>query len=108
MNYPQDDPNVKRRLEELEAELKQPQPVSSSSSSPNFIETVKTLYNQFLVWFKELPKLGQAAIVVVGLAMGLTLLRTLAELISLAISLAVVGGILYIGYKIFKSSKFSK
>ncbi|ERT06136.1 hypothetical protein M595_3937 [Lyngbya aestuarii BL J] len=108
MSYQQDDNHVKRRLEELEAELKQPQPVSQKSSPSDFRSTVKTLYNQFLVWFKELPKLGQAAIVVVGLAMGLTLLRTLAELISLAISLAVVGVIVYIGYQIFKSSKFSK
>ncbi len=105
----QDDNYVKRRLQDLEAELNQPQPMSNSSSTPNnFIETVKTLYNQFLVWFKDLPKLGQAAVVVVGLATGLTLVRTLAELISLAISLAVVGGIVYIGYQIFKSSKFSK
>ncbi|MDY7024569.1 MAG: hypothetical protein SWJ54_25015, partial [Cyanobacteriota bacterium] len=66
------------------------------------------LYSQFLVWFKDLPTLGQAAVVVVGLAVGLTLLRTVAELISLAISLAVVGVIVYIGYQIFKSSKFSK
>lgn len=108
MNYQQDDPNVKRRLEELEAELKQPQPAGNPSSNTDFIATVKTLYNQFLVWFKDLPKLGQAAIVIVGLAMGLTLLRTIAELISLAISLAVVGVIVYIGYQIFKSSKFSK
>ncbi|MEB3278192.1 MAG: hypothetical protein VKK42_04630 [Lyngbya sp.] len=108
MNYQQDDNQVKRRLEELEAELKQPQPVSNNTSTPNFIETVKTFYNQFLVWFKELPKLGQAAVVVVGLATGLTLLRTVAELISLAISLAVIGVIVYIGYQIFKSSKFSK
>ncbi|MEL7036903.1 MAG: hypothetical protein AAFO04_14960 [Cyanobacteria bacterium J06592_8] len=104
MNYQQDDNQVKRRLEELEAELNQPRTVSNDSDG-EFLSTLKTFYSQFLVWFQDLPKLGQAAVVVVGLAVGLTLLRTLAELISLAISLAVVGAIVYVVYKIYKNMK---
>lgn len=104
MNY-QDDPKVKQRLEDLESEFNQ---TSFLNSQSNFSQKLKTLYNQFLTWFKDLPKVGQIIVGVVGLAAGLTLLRTVVELISLAITLAVVGVIVYIGYQFFKSSKFSK
>ncbi len=104
MNY-QDDPKVKQRLEDLEAEFN---PTSFLGSKSDFSQKLKTFYNQFLTWFQQLPKVGQIIVGVVGLAAGLTLLRTVVELISLAITLAVVGVIGYIGYQFFKSSKFSK
>jgi phage shock protein PspC (stress-responsive transcriptional regulator) len=102
MSY-QDDPNVKRKLEDLEAELHNTRPLINSDK---FSEPIKKGYQQFMEWFKELPKVGQIAVAVVGIAAALTLLRTLVELISLAITLAVIGIIVYIGYQLFKSSKF--
>ncbi len=104
MTY-QNDPKTKRRLEDLEDELNQTRPLINTDQ---FSEPLKKGYQQFMTWFQELPKAGQIIVGVVGVAAGLMLLRTLVQLISLAITLAVVGIILYIGYQLFKSSKFSK
>lgn len=104
MSY-QDDPKVKRKLEDLEADLHNTRPLINSDK---FSEPLKKGYQQFLGWFKDLPKVGQIVVAVVGIAAALTLLRTLVELISLAITLAVIGIIVYIGYQLFKSSKFFK
>ncbi|MGC9526453.1 MAG: hypothetical protein ACP5D7_13030 [Limnospira sp.] len=107
MNY-QDDPNVKRRLEDIEAEIGSSSQFQPPPADANLTARLKTFYGQFIVWFKELPKAGQIVVGVVGLAAVLALLKALVELISLAVSLAVVGVIVYIGYQLFKSSKSSK
>ena len=104
MSY-QNDPRTKRRLEDLEAELNNPQPLINSDK---FSEPLKKGYQQFLAWFQELPKAGQIVVAVVAVAAAVMLLQTLVQLISLAITLAVVGIIVYIGYQLFKASKFFK
>lgn len=106
MSY-QDDRDVKRRLEDLEAEIGSSSQFQPPPASANLTASLKTFYGQFIVWLKELPKAGQIVVGVVGLAAVLALLKALAELISLAIGLAVVGAIVYIGYQLFKSSKSS-
>ncbi|MGB3536266.1 MAG: hypothetical protein WBA13_22460 [Microcoleaceae cyanobacterium] len=104
MSY-QNDKDVKRKLEDLEAEFHETQPLINSDK---FSEPIKKGYQQFLVWFKDLPKIGQIVVAVLAVAAGLMLLQTVVRLISLAITLAVVGIIVYIGYQLFKSSKFFK
>lgn len=105
MNY-QNDPKINRRLEQLEAEVNPNTPINPTPSDLN--SSLKTLYGQLMAHFKRLPKAGQIVIVSVGVIAGLALLKTLVELISLAISLAVVGAIVYIGYQVFKSSQKPK
>lgn len=104
MSY-QNNKDVKRKLEDLEAELHNTQPLINSDK---FSEPLKKGYQQFLTWFEGLPKTGQIVVAVVGIAAAITLLQTIVRLISLAITLAVIGIIVYIGYQLFKSSKFFK
>jgi hypothetical protein len=104
MSY-QNEKDVKRKFEDLEAELHDTQPLINTDK---FSEPIKKGYQQFLVWFKDLPKTGQIVVAVLTVAAGLMLLQTVVRLISLAITLAVIGIIVYIGYQLFKSSKFFK
>lgn len=100
------EPNFKQKLEDLDSETPySPQPMKANSSLP---ETLKTSYNQFLIWFKDLPQVGQIVVAVAGLATGFAVLKLAVELISMAISLAVVAVVIYIGYQFFKSSQSSK
>lgn len=100
------DPNFKQKLEDLESEIPYtPQPMREQINLP---QTVKTFYNQFLIWFKDLPQAGQIVVAVAGLATGFAVLKLAVELISMAISLAVVAVVIYIGYQFFKSSQSSK
>ncbi|MGF1490961.1 MAG: hypothetical protein ACFBSC_00595 [Microcoleaceae cyanobacterium] len=101
----QDDQDVKRRLEDLEAEINQ-QPVARSTQSSS--KTVKVYYQQFLSWFKDLPTAGQIVVGILGVFAGLALLKLVIQLISLAFSLAIVGGLGYIAYQIFKQTRSSK
>lgn len=108
LNY-QNDPKINDRLKELEAKINSESPQTTQTTSPSNLKiNLKTFYDKFIVWFNHLPKAGQIAIASVGLIAGLALLKTLIELISLAITLAVVGVIVYIGYQIFQSSQKSK
>ena len=100
------DPNFKQKLEDLESEIPYtPQPMQGQINLP---QTLKTFYNQFLIWFKDLPQVGQIIVAVAGLATGFAVLKLAVELISMVVSLAVVAVVIYIGYQFFKSSQSSK
>jgi hypothetical protein len=61
---------------------------------------VQTLYNQFLHRFQSLPKLGQVAVFGVGAIILLTVFNTVVQLISALMTLALLGVLVYIAYKL--------
>lgn len=67
----------------------------------------QTFYNQFLDKFQRLPKPGQVAVFVVGAIIVLTVFNTLVQLISALITLAVLGVLIYIAYKLAISPQSS-
>lgn len=100
------DPNFKQKLEDLESEIPYSrQPMRGQIHLP---ETLKTFYNQFQIWFKDLPQVGQIVVAIAGLATGFAVLKLAVELISMAISFTVIAVVIYIGYQFFKSSQSSK
>ncbi|MGL5081897.1 MAG: hypothetical protein ACRC8A_10470 [Microcoleaceae cyanobacterium] len=114
MNF-QDDPDLKRKLEDMEADLHRTQPITGSSQSSEsefsksaFSKSMTTYYKQFLAWFQDLPKVGQIVVGVIGVAAALALVKALVQLISLAFSLAVIAVVGYGAYQIFKSLSSSK
>ena len=93
---PQEPKNWQRQLEELQAKLKRQQPLQAN---PEITHSIETLYNQFLSWFRGLPKGGRVTVLAVGAIMGLTVLKSILDLLTLSISLAFFGGLLYLAYK---------
>lgn len=133
-------PDIERKLQELEAQLNQeaaspqtahntshstdhpgnpdlsshsfninteksqsPQPNDSTSSLlENFDwERIITLVKN---WFNQLPQIGKILVVLVAAFAGLSLLTSVLRLVSALITLAIVGVIVYLVYKVFFSS----
>lgn len=67
----------------------------------------QTFYNQFLNKFQSLPKPGQVAVFAIGAIIVLTVFNTVVQLISALITLAVLGVLIYIAYKLAISPQSS-
>lgn len=101
---PQDRQKVERKLQELEAELHSTQPLSQNQ---DLLSTLQSLKQQLAVWYRGLPTLGKGATIAVGGILALSVVTTVVNLIRLAFTLAVLGVLVYVGYKFFLTSKSS-
>lgn len=104
---PQENPDYKRRLQELEKELGNDQTTKSVETQPgqwgsvniNNLHSQKALFNQAVNWYNSLPNTGKVAVAIAGACVGFSLLRTVLQLVASLISLTLVGVILYLVYK---------
>lgn len=102
-----DNQDWQRRLEELEVEVNQ----STSSSTQEKTETVhpyveitdtssaSNWLNSVKEWFNGLAPIGQVAVGIIAIMLGFSVLNIFLKVISSLISVAVLGGLLYLGYK---------
>ncbi|MBO0349945.1 hypothetical protein J0895_12635 [Phormidium pseudopriestleyi FRX01] len=101
---PQERHKLERQLQELEAQIDQPQPLPSSTpSSPS----LKSVYQQLTLWYQELPDGGKLVAIAVGGVFALSAVSTVLNLVRLAFTLAAVGVLGFVGYKLFLASKSS-
>ncbi|MGB5963614.1 MAG: hypothetical protein WBG73_23460 [Coleofasciculaceae cyanobacterium] len=102
---PQENQDPQRRLQELEKEINQEnlkavgtrigQQLQQNLDSPQLSST----FNQVANWFKSLPSVAKVAVAIVAALMGISLLSSIMKLVAAVISLAILGVILYLGYK---------
>lgn len=102
-----DKQNWQRRLEELEVEVNR----SAASNQQKQTETLNPeveiantpsafrWLNSARDWFNGLAPIGQVAVGIAGIMVGFSLLSGLIKVVSSLISIAIVGGVLYLGYK---------
>lgn len=102
---PQENQDQQRRLQELEKEINQENlqavgtrigqqlqaSLNSAQRSP--------VFNQVANWFNSLPSVAKVAVAIVAALMGISLLSSIMKLVAAVISLAILGVILYLGYK---------
>ena len=110
-----DNQDWQRRLEELEVEVNQSTAsntqqktetvhpyveITDTSSVSNWLNTVKD-------WFNGLAPIGQVAVGIIAIMLGFSVLNIFLKVISSLISVAVLGGLVYLGYKfiVAESSK---
>ena len=113
---PQENRDYDRRLQELENELNNnrlPQSVDNRPGQPlgrtvNPSQPEKSVVNQVANWFNRLPKAGKVAVVAIATLIGFSVLRSVLQLVGALISLAIVGGLLYLVYKFFVTPQSSK
>ena len=74
--------------------------VNLSPKIQGWIETTKD-------WFNTLRKVGKAAAVIGGVWLGFSVVGAIFHVVSSIISIGIVGFILYVGYRLFSSSKES-
>ena len=107
------DRDLQSKLDEMEAELGNkdaasdvPQPVlpqielNPSPQVQGWIDRSKEL-------FQSLPKFGKVAVAVGGVWLGFSILGAVLHVVSSVVSIAVIGGILYVGYRLFNSDSES-
>lgn len=109
MNF-QDNRDNERRLQELEREINQSiptietrveQPLAENANS----EILASRLTQVANWFNSLPKPGKIVITIIAVLLGFSLLKSILQLVAALISLALLGVILYLGYKFLIAPK---
>jgi hypothetical protein len=103
MNY-QNNFNWQQAFGELKAKLERSPLMKMNLDN---YPAVQTFYNQFLNKFQSLPKPGQVAVFAIGAIIVLTVFNTVVQLISALITLAVLGVLIYIAYKLAISPQSS-
>jgi hypothetical protein len=105
-----------KKLKELEAEInqtststseKQTEPVKPHVEIAN-AEQITNWLNSARDWFNNLPSVGRVAVGVGGALVGISVLSTFIKLVSSLVSVAIVGGLIYVAYKFFIGSAQEK
>lgn len=110
---PTENQNWEQKLQQLEAELNQTHstmPIESQQpqSQTPAVENFRRLRHQIRDWFNGLPKVGKIAVAAIALVFGFSVLRTIFQLVVSIVSLAVIAGVVYLGYKFFIASDSSQ
>jgi hypothetical protein len=115
MNSPNNQ-DWEQRLKELEQEIDR----TTSPESAEHTETVRphveidpsqkitAWLNSARDWFNNLPTAGRVIVGVGAIAIGFSVLNVFLRLISSLISIAILGGLLYLGYKFLVTSSKSE
>ncbi len=108
--------DLQKKLEEMEAEINQNTTSNSQQSSP------KSIFSQFEInpspqvqswidsgkaWFATLPQIGKAAVAIGAVWLGFSIVGAVLHVVSSILSIALVGLLLYIGYRLFNKNSSS-
>lgn len=99
---PQPDDDLQRRLQQLEAEMNSQSPAPEKNSLLSWLNW-QSNFQKLQLWFKDLS--GTKKLVVVGLSvvLGVAIAQMVLKVVVSAISLALLVGLVYLGYKFFVS-----
>jgi hypothetical protein len=104
-----------QKLKDLEAEInqtsaakqKEPETVRSHVEIHN-AQQITNWLNSARDWFQSLPSVGKIAVGVGTAMIAISVLTTFIKLVSSLISVAIVGALIYMGYKFLVSSSETK
>lgn len=113
---PQENRELERRLREIEAQINQqssPRPFQSQPGQlpklqSDRLQSIQSFLQQVTNWFNGLSGVGKAVVISAAAIVGLMVLKTVFQLVTSLISLAIVGVLLYLVYKFFVAAKASK
>lgn len=109
---PQENHNYEQRDQELGKE--HPWQSQAKQIGQSLRDNLKNLpidqsaLNQLKTWFNGLNPVGKAAVAVMGISLGFTVVNSILQLVGSLISLAILGGILYLVYKFFLTPQSPK
>lgn len=66
----------------------------------------KSHLEKLTIWFNSLSGMGKLTVLGVAVLFGLAMLQAMLKLVTSVISLALLAGLVYVGYKFFVSSSF--
>ncbi|MBU7586852.1 MAG: hypothetical protein KAF91_29045 [Nostoc sp. TH1S01] len=109
---PQPEEDWQQRLQKLEAEInaesvEAKKTTEARQQSQSYFLNLKQYFTRSQLWFQSLSGTGKLVVMGVTVLMGLAVLQALLKLVTSAISLAVLAGLVYLGYKFFVAGSFS-
>jgi hypothetical protein len=110
---PQPEEDWQRRLQKLEAEINsvfvEPEKSQAPGQTPesSFLN-YKSYLGRLRPWFDGLPKTNKLVVAGVGVLLSFALLQTVLKLVASVVSLAILAGLVYVGYRFFVSGSFDK
>ncbi len=112
---PEREDDLQQRLQQLEQEMNSSSPkvvveqpkAQKQISQFNFLAW-KSHLERFKIWFKSLSGMGKLAVSGVSIVLGLAMLQAVIKLVASIVSLAVLAGLVYLGYKFFVSGSFQR
>ncbi|NES99804.1 MAG: hypothetical protein F6K62_23310 [Sphaerospermopsis sp. SIO1G2] len=112
MNY-QSEEDLQRRLQQLEADINSSSDQPSNNTQekqPNEFQftNFKTLLEKSQMWFQGLSGVKKLAATGVLILLTLWVMQTVFKLVTSVISLALLSGLIYLGYKFFVSNSFQR
>ncbi len=113
---PQENREWERRLQEIEAQINQPSTSRPFQSEPGQLPTsqsarwqsIQPLLQQVTNWFNGFSGVGKVVVISAAAIVGLIVLKTVFQLVATLISLAIVGVLLYLVYRLFVAAKAPK
>lgn len=103
---PQENRQVERKLQDLEAEINQQSavvPVERQQTQPQAAATptelIMSWVKHFANWYQRLPDIGKVVVVVAGVMIGFAALNSVFQLVASLISLAFLGLLIFLVYK---------
>jgi hypothetical protein len=110
---PQPEEDLQRRLDKLEAEINSPpgvvpQPQGKKQMPQSVFANLSLQLERFKIWFKGLSGTKKLVVSGVTVLVGLAMLQTVFKLVASVITLALLAGLVYVGYKFFVSSSFQR
>lgn len=104
--------DLQSKLDEMEAEINQKTAPDSQGFNPKSVfpqieinpsPKVKGWIGSGKAWFNSLPKVGKGVVAIGGIWLGFSILGAVLHVVSSVISIAVIGLILYVGYRLFSN-----
>jgi uncharacterized membrane protein len=89
-----------RKLQDIEAEIHQ----TTRIDNTNIPDAQKNTFHRIQVWFDSLPPAGRLAVALVAMTIAFSILSTIFKVITSLLSVAVVGIVIYLGYKFLTTS----
>ncbi|MBN3909163.1 MAG: hypothetical protein HWQ35_22185 [Nostoc sp. NMS1] len=110
---PQPEEDLQRRLDQLEAEINSPpgvvpQPQRQKQIPQSVFANLSLQLERFKIWFNGLSGTKKLIVSGVTVLVGLAMLQTVFKLVASVITLALLAGLVYVGYKFFVSSSFQR
>ena len=108
--------DLQSKLDEMEAEINQKTASDSQEFTPKSVfpeievnpsPQVQSWIDSSKAWFENLPKVGKAAVAIGAVWLGFSILGAVLHVVSSILSIAIIGFILYVGYRLFTSSSNS-
>jgi purine-cytosine permease-like protein len=100
--------NWQRKIEQIETEI-YTEDVKTEPVRPHRnidrAKQIESWLNYAKTWFGELPQTGKLVVGVAGVMVGFSVLNSLLHLISTLVSIAILGFLLYVGYRYLARNK---